>query len=144
MAELSLGRCAERQPRVYGASISVPTGGQVSSDERHQAGRHGWPERFADRVQQALARDEFVARDYLVRAKADTIRLTAGQLRAVGAQRRAWERRMGELLLGASRVGRHRQPRGDRPGPVFPGGEIYLSFPGLGDRLAARVAGEIG
>ena len=26
----------------------------------------------------------------------------------------------------------------------FPGNEIYLSFPGLGDRLAARVAGEIG
>ena len=26
----------------------------------------------------------------------------------------------------------------------MPGGEIYLSFPGLGDRLAARIAGEIG
>ncbi|EID11477.1 transposase IS116/IS110/IS902 family protein, partial [Mycobacterium xenopi RIVM700367] len=25
-----------------------------------------------------------------------------------------------------------------------PGGEIYLSFPGLGNRLAARIAGEIG
>ncbi|MFR9806035.1 transposase [Pseudonocardia sp. RS010] len=30
------------------------------------------------------------------------------------------------------------------PGKPFPGGDIYLSFPGLGDRLAARVAGEIG
>ena len=29
-------------------------------------------------------------------------------------------------------------------GEGFAGGEIYLSFPGLGDRLAARVAGEIG
>jgi transposase len=27
---------------------------------------------------------------------------------------------------------------------AFPGGETYLSMPGLGDRLAARVAGEIG
>jgi hypothetical protein len=38
-------------------------------------------------------------------------------------------------------------PRGTKdpdPGNAFPGGEIYLSFPGLGDRLAARVAGEIG
>jgi hypothetical protein len=30
------------------------------------------------------------------------------------------------------------------PGKAFPSGEIYLSMPGLGDRLAARVAGEIG
>ena len=26
----------------------------------------------------------------------------------------------------------------------YRGGDIYLSFPGLGDRLAARIAGEIG
>jgi len=53
---------------------------------------------------------------------------------------------MGQLLLGAPR------PRGgvlpaqaDRDrGQAVPGGEIYLSFPGLGDRLAARIAGEIG
>ena len=32
----------------------------------------------------------------------------------------------------------------DQPGQAFPGGEIYLSFPGLGRRLAARIAGEIG
>ena len=30
------------------------------------------------------------------------------------------------------------------PGQAFPGGEIYLSFPGLGRRLAARIAGETG
>jgi transposase len=30
------------------------------------------------------------------------------------------------------------------PGKTFQGGEIYLSMPGLGDRLAARIAGEIG
>jgi transposase len=104
--------------------------------------KHGWPKRFADRVEQALASDHFSARDYLVRAKADTIRLAVAQL-LLRAQRRAWERRMGELLLGAPRRGRARRPGDDR-GPAVPGGEIYLSFAGLGDRLAARIAGEIG
>lgn len=106
--------------------------------------RHGWPERFADKVAQALAAEHFQPRPYLVRAKADTIRLGAGQLLAIGRQRRAWERRMGELLLGAPRRGRSRQPREEERGQSFPGGEVDLSFPGLGDRLAARVAGEIG
>ncbi len=109
-----------------------------------RACKHGWPERFADRVETALDGDHFRPRAYLVRAKADTIRLTASQLLAIGRQRRAWERRMGELLLGAPRRGRSKTPRPDELGEGFPGGEIYLSFPGLGDRLAARVAGEIG
>jgi transposase len=51
---------------------------------------------------------------------------------------------MGELLLGAPRRGRAKQPKEDELGEAVPGGEIYLSFPGLGDRLAARIAGEIG
>jgi transposase len=106
--------------------------------------RHGWPERFADKIAAALADDHFQPRAYLVRAKTDTIRLSASQLLAIGSQRRAWERRMGELLLGTRRRGRARQPREDERGQSFPGGEVYLSFPGLGDRLAARVAGEIG
>jgi transposase len=105
---------------------------------------HGWPERFAERVEAALRSDQFQPRPYLVRAKQDTIRLTAGQLLAIGQQRRLWERRMGELLLGAPRRGRSRKPLPDEAGESFPGGEVYLSFPGLGDRLAARVAGEIG
>ena len=109
-----------------------------------RAGRHGWPDRFADRIHAALAADNFVARDWLVRAKTDTIRLLASQLLALGTQRRAWERRMGELLLGAPRTGRAKRPKDGDRGPAVPGGEIYLSFPGLGDRLAARVAGEIG
>jgi transposase len=109
-----------------------------------RAARHGWPDRLADQVAQALAGDHFRPRDYLVRAKADTIRLTATQLLAISTQRRTWERRMGELLLGAPRHGRARRPREDQPGQVVPGGKIYLSFAGLGDRLAARVAGEIG
>lgn len=109
-----------------------------------RANHHGWPERFAERVKAALGADQFVAKDYLVRAKGDTIRLTATQLLAIGAQRRSWERRMGQLLLGAPRRGRAKKPREEELGQAFPGGEVYLSFPGLGDRLAARVAGEIG
>jgi transposase len=108
-----------------------------------RAAKHGWPRRFADRVTQAQVGDHFTARDYLVRAKADTIRLACAQLLLLRQQRRAWEKRMGELLLGAPRQGRAKQP-GDQRGPAVPGGEIYLSFPGLGDRLAARIAGEIG
>jgi hypothetical protein len=73
--------------------------------------RHGWPERLADKVAAALAGDHVQPRPYLVRAKHDTIRLTASQLLAIGQQRRAWERRMGELLLGAPRQGRARRPR---------------------------------
>jgi transposase len=127
-----------------------PTRDQLASASRAEltaftrAARHGWPDRFADRVAAALAGDHFTAHDYLVRAKADTIRLTATQLLAIGAQRRVWERRMGALLLGAPRHGRARQPREHDLGQAVPGGKIYLSFAGLGDRLAARVAGEIG
>ena len=73
--------------------------------------KHGWPERLADRVEQALTAEQLQPRAYLVRAKADTIRLSAQQLLVIGAQRRAWERRMGELLLGAPRRGRSRKPR---------------------------------
>jgi transposase len=134
---------------------SWPTSSELRAATREEltalarAGHHGWPDRFADRIEQALSStDVFTARDYLVRAKADTIRLTAVQLLAIGAQRRTWEKRMGELLLGAPHHGRTRQPSPAQEGGPhpdgFPGGEIYLSFAGLGDRLAARVAGEIG
>lgn len=106
--------------------------------------QHGWPGRFADRVAVALAVPRLTARPELARAKAGTIRLAAAQLLAIRAQRREWERRMGELLLGAPRTGRAKTPKDADPGKAFPGGETYLSMPGLGDRLAARVAGEIG
>jgi transposase len=109
-----------------------------------RSAHHGWPDRFADRVQAALAAEHFRAPDYLVRAKADTIRLACTQLLAIGAQRRIWERRMAELLLGARPTGKSGRRREEDPGNAIPGGTIYLSFPGLGDRLAARVAGEIG
>jgi len=134
-------RLLERWP----TANALATASRVELETFARAAHHGWPDRFAHRVQAALAADNnFVARDWLVRAKADTIRLLATQLLALGTQRRAWERRMGELLLGAPRRGRTHQPNDGDQGPAVPGGEIYLSFPGLGDRLAARVAGEIG
>ena len=106
--------------------------------------RHGWPARFAGQVTEAMAAPQLPVRPELARAKAGAIRLAAAQLLLLRAQRRAWERRMGELLLGAPRTGRGNTPKDPDPGTAFPGGEIYLSMPGLGDRLAARVAGEIG
>jgi len=126
-----------------------PTPAELAAADRDEVealarqAKHGWPHRFADRVAQALAADHFQAKDYLIRAKADTIRLACAQLLLLREQRRNWQRRMGELLLGDRRRGRAKQP-GDQRGPAVPGGEIYLSFPGLGDRLAARIAGEIG
>lgn len=109
-----------------------------------RARHNGWPDRFADRVIQALAAPALPTRDYLVRAKAPGIRLAAVQLLALHEARRGWEARMGELLLGGRRTGRDHTVKDPDPGNAFPGGDIYLSFPGLGDRLAARVAGEIG
>ena len=109
-----------------------------------RSARHGWPDRFADRVAAALAAPRLAVRPELARAKAGTIRLAAAQLLASAPSARGWERRMGELLLGAPRTGRAKTPKDPDPGKAFPGGEIYLSMPGLGDRLAARVAGEIG
>jgi Transposase IS116/IS110/IS902 family len=106
--------------------------------------KHGWPERLADRITTALAADHFTPPAYLVRAKAPTIRLAATQLLTIGVQRRGLGVAHGELLLGSPRYGRAKQPRQDQPGRAVPGGKVYLSFPGLGDRLAARVAGEIG
>jgi hypothetical protein len=42
-------------------------------------------------------------------------------------------------------LGQASEPEAEnQPGNAFPGGEIYLSFPGLGRRLAARIAGEAG
>ena len=107
--------------------------------------RHGWPRRFTERVIAAMAAPRLAVRPELARAKAGSIRLAAAQLLLLRTQRKAWGPRMGELLLGAPRYGRARQPREEAdPGKAFPGGEIYPSMPGLGDRLAARVAGEIG
>jgi hypothetical protein len=127
-----------------------PSADQLAAANRDEvealarAAKHGWPDRFADRVAAALAVPRLPVRPELARAKAGSIRLATAQLLLLRQQRRVWQRRMGEILLGAARTGRTRQPKDPDPGKAFPGGEIYLSFPGLGDRLAARVAGEIG
>jgi transposase len=95
-------------------------------------------------VADALTRPALPTRDYLVRAKAAGIRLAAVQLLALHDARRGWAQRMTELLLGGRRTGPDHTVKDPDPGNAFPGGAIYLSFPGLGDILAARVAGEIG
>jgi transposase len=104
-----------------------------------RAQHSGYLQKFAGLVARALAEDHFTAPAHLASAKADTIRLLARQLLLIDAQRKTWEKRMGQLLLGTPA-----SPEEDQPGQAFPGGEIYLSFPGLGRRLAARIAGEIG
>jgi len=83
-----------------------PTAGALAAASREEiiefgrAQRTGYLQRFAGRIAAALAEDQFTAPPHLVRAKAGTIRLTARQLLLTGAQRRAWEKQMGELLLG--------------------------------------------
>ena len=132
-------------PRMLRLLEHWPTAAALAAASRQEiidfarAQHSGYLERFADLVAAALAEDHFTAPAHLAAAKADTIRLLARQLLLIDAQRKAWEKRMGQLLLGT--------PGGapeDQPGQAFPGGEIYLSFPGLGRRLAARIAGEIG
>jgi len=131
-------------PRVLRLLQRWPTAQALAAVSREEiiafarAQRTGYLQRFADRVQAAVASEQFVAPEHLVRAKADTIRLAAAQL-LIDAQRRVWEKRMGQLLRDGG------QPNEDAsPGQTFTGGQIYLSFPGLGARLAARIAGEIG
>jgi transposase len=133
-------RLLERWPSA--AELAAAGRDEVAALAR--AARHGWPQVFADRVAAALAEPRLPVRPELARAKAGSIRLAAAQLLLLRTQRRAWERRMGELLLGAPRTGRDHTAKDPDPGKAFPGGETYLSMPGLGDRLAARVAGEIG
>jgi len=149
-AALTLAGADLGAPTVLRLLDRWPTQHQLAAATRDElvafarAGRHGWPDRFADRVTAALATPTLPVRDYLVRAKTAGIRLAAVQLLALHEARRGWERRMGEILLGAPRTGRDHTAKDPDPGNAFPGGEIYLSFPGLGDCLAARVAGEIG
>jgi transposase len=133
-------RLLERWP----SADELATAGHDEIAAFARAHHHGWPDRFADRVMAALAAQHLPVRPELARAKAGTIRLTAAQLLLLRQQRHVWQRRMGEILLGSPRYGRTKQPKDTDPGKAFPGGEIYLSMPGLGDLLAARVAGEIG
>ena len=122
----------------YPSAEAVRAASDAELEELFRQAKHGWPVRTVGRLREAMASPQFVPKPYLVRAKADAIRLAATQLLVIGAQRRAWERRMGELLSALPATG------GTEPGQAVPDGEIYLSFAGLGVRLAARVAGEIG
>jgi Transposase IS116/IS110/IS902 family/Transposase len=106
------------------------------------ASRHRQPGRFADKVATALAA-----------TTSPSPGAGAGQGRHHPTDRdpAAVDRRAAAGLGAAdgwAAAGwtppRPSPPAADQPGQAFPGGEIYLSFPGLGDRLAARVAGEIG
>ena len=133
-------RLLERWPTQH----ELATASRADIEAFARAGRHGWPEKFTDRVTDALAVPHLDTRDYLVRAKAAGIRLAAVQLLALHEARRGWAARMAELLLGGRRTGRDKTVKDPDPGKAFPGGEIYLSMPGLGDLLAARIAGEIG
>ena len=132
-------------PRMLRLLERWPTARALAAASREEligfarAQHSGYLNKFADLVQRALAEDHFTAPAHLAAAKADTIRLLARQLLLIDAQRKTWEKRMGQLLLGTPA-----SPEDDQPGQAFPGGEIYLSFPGLGRRLAARIAGEIG
>ena len=120
-----------------------PPPAATSSSASPARSAHGWPDRFADRVAAALAEDHFTAP-----------RLPGpGQGRHHPPHRHAncsWSARNaapGNDAWANCCSAPHARPAPqpeDQPGPAFPGGEIYLSFPGLGDRLAARVAGEIG
>lgn len=79
--------------------------------------RHsGYLQRVADLVARALAEEYFTAPAHLARAKADTIRLLARQLLLIDAQRNAWEKQMGHLLLGTPGRSLH-LAAGDRPDP---------------------------
>jgi len=73
-----------------------------------KSGHHGWPDRFADQVTAALADETFTARDYLVRAKADTIRLTACRRPARVNSHNAWSCFVGLASPRASLTTRHR------------------------------------
>jgi len=78
-------------------------------------------------VRAALTAPALRAPAHLAQAKAGAIQLAAEQLLLIHRQRRAWEKRLDQLLRAA-----------------HPDGEIYLSLPGLDIRLAARVLAEAG
>src|SRR5664279_5516702 len=118
-------RLLERWPTARGTAF-----GSARADHRsRRPGHHGWPDRFADQIAVALAGETFTARDYLVRAKADTIRLTATQLLAIGAQRRVWEKRMGQTCCSARPAPAGPRPRGTPSrGRRSPAARPTLSF----------------
>jgi hypothetical protein len=72
--------------------------------------RHVRPDRFADRVMAALAAPRLGVRRELARAMAGHIPVAAAQSLLLCRQRRAWQRRIGGLLLAGPRVSRAKKP----------------------------------
>lgn len=76
-------------PAILKLLATWPTQAQLAELDREalesfaRSAQHGWPDRFAARVLDALAAEQLPMRDYLVRAKATTIALTATQLPAL-------------------------------------------------------------
>lgn len=124
--ELGSVSCLAFLARWPGASEAA-TVDEAELEAFFRAQRHGWPERTAKRVRAALSAPALQAPTHLAQAKAGSIRLAAEQLLLIHRQRKAWEKRLDELLRAA-----------------HPDGEIYLSLPGLDVRLAARVLAEVG
>jgi transposase len=91
--------------------------------------RHGWAQRAAATIRDALVAEALAASTPLAQAKAGSIQLAAQQLLLLHRQRATWRKQLEALLAG------------DR---AHPDGEVLLSLPGLDARLAARVLGEIG
>jgi Transposase len=106
-------------PRVLRLLERWPTATALAAASREdiigfaRAQRTGYLNKFADLVAWALAEDHFTAPAHLAQAKAGTIRLLARQLLLIDAQRKAREKRMGHLLLGAPPAQR-RTSRGGR------------------------------
>ena len=100
--------------------------------------------RWRTAVLEDLATEPFSAAEQEQRVQTDDPVIAYGStlLLAVTIGRWLLLAQIGDGDVGAPRYGRSKAPKD--PGEPFPGGEIYLRMPGLGDRLAARVAGEIG
>ena len=121
-----------------------PTAAALAAASREEiiefgrAQRTGYLQRFADRITAALAEDHFTAPSTWSGRRSTRSGSPpancCSSTRNGGPGRNRW-------VSSCSDPG---QLPEDQPGQAFPGGEIYLSFPGLGRRLAARIAGEIG
>jgi hypothetical protein len=84
-----------------------------------RTGRHGWPGRFAGRVQQAMAAPRLEPRPALARAKEGSIRLAASQLLAIRAQRAG--EADGRAVARPAPLRQVQGPEGPRPGEGVPG-----------------------
>ena len=102
----------------------------------------GRPGSFSERARSVRF---WVASFSVLSAQCSVLSAQCSVLRATARPPHAWKapgRTARDLMTSAATA--KCAPKDPDPAKAFPGGEIYLSMPGLGDRLAARVAGEIG